>query len=711
MGDGTNRNQNLDLDQDGKADINYAASITDLGKIFTSLKSKLTESDHLFIYVIDHGGKEPHTGESYICLWGNEQLYPLHLNAWLTQLTVGSINCVFGQCFSGGFIEPLKAPNRIIATACKENEYSWSTPDKTFDSFVHAWTTGLMNVSKYCGENVMEADSDGDSFINMVEAFYFAYDNDIYGQLGISNLENPQFYYENDGLAFDLCFNRHPEAVDLYIRDNNDDIGIEPNVYPFTNNSPDIWVRNKKDNGTTHQNPILTTAGSIENYIYVKISNKGIKDYNPSDKSMYLHLNWATGACAQKFSTFTGIYRDQNSKQYGSAIKSILIDKIIPAGESEIFCVEWKTKGLEMELEENAPLSILATISHRPWGFAGDIPAEVWPKITEEKQGVIASEYKRIAIKNLFTPSQFGKNTWETPIRIQSLSNGKKYYSLTLQSGNEISIFDKLDFKLFSREGFPQIYTPTSSSDKEESNTRPIQRIVFNPDTVFTFTQQFNEIKYFGVNENQIEKLKLSAKIKDSSYVGNLSCIITLKEYPDDKIVGSYTFLSSLNKGTFNGRTLRIMANSLNDGQINLMADDSMPELDETLYEWTNECGEILGRGKELNLTSNLTQFITLNVYNKDNNETLTASLDSSSLIKLNNIYRNNNELIIETNMPINQDMVIKATSLVNPYVFEKVKLDAGKNKTSINISKFNNEFIVISLENNKKIIDSITIK
>lgn len=709
MGDGTSRAQNYDLDGDGKCEINYAASIEDLETIFQDLGTKVTDSDHLFIYVIDHGGRNYAMNTSYIYLWNNEELYPNTLNSWLNNLNIGSINCVFGQCFSGGFIQPLSGPNRIIATACDENEYSYSTPDFKYDSFVHAWTTGLMNVSNYAGNEVIEADIDGDSYVNMVEAFYFAYDNDLYGTMSYNNMENPQFSYENESLAMDLCFDRHPESVDLYIRDNEEDLGIEPNVYPFTNNSPDIWVRNQNDGNVTHQNPILKTAGNIENYIYVKIRNKGIKDYIPSQKKLYLHLNWASGCAAQKYTTFTGIYHDSASKQYGSAIKSILIDKTIPSGGEETFCVEWKTKGLEMELEENSPLTILATISPRPWGFASDITANIWPTINYENQGVIACEYKKIAIKNLFTPEQYGKDTWECPIRIQSLSHCKKFYTLKVQSGNEIPIFDKIDLTLTTRDGFFQIDTPEASSEPMPSGSSPIHRVVYNPDTIFNFSSSFNQIKYFGLNENQIEKMILKAKVKDNKYVGNISTIISLLDYPTDNIIGSYTFLSSLNRGKFNGRTLRINVASCDNNIIYLCADDSFDSPDSIEYEWRDEEGSLLGKGDEIRISPIEAREIILSTTEDD--KTLSASINLASLLKIKSVSKNMQNLQVNLNISSNDNTILKATSINNPQIVEQITIPAGSICGNINISRFNDDIINLAIEHNGKVIDTISIK
>ncbi len=61
--------------------------------------------------------------------------------------------------------------------------------------------------------------------------------------------------------------------LDLYIKDNTADLGAEPNNTTTTLwNSPNIWVRNDQDGGTTHQAPRYNQA--TPNYVYVKVENK-----------------------------------------------------------------------------------------------------------------------------------------------------------------------------------------------------------------------------------------------------------------------------------------------------------------------------------------------------------------------------------------------------------------------------------------------------
>ena len=43
------------------------------------------------------------------------------------------------------------------------------------------------------------------------------------------------------------------QQADLYVRDAADDFGVDQYLGPIFWNSPDVWVRNADDGGSTHQ--------------------------------------------------------------------------------------------------------------------------------------------------------------------------------------------------------------------------------------------------------------------------------------------------------------------------------------------------------------------------------------------------------------------------------------------------------------------------
>jgi subtilisin family serine protease len=94
----------------------------------------------------------------------------------------------------------------------------------------------------------------------------------------------------NAGNAVTVANDLYSASPDLYLRDLEDDYGLEPNQAIINNNgavwiSNDIWVRNSNDNQTQHQNPI---DGQV-NYVYVKVRNRSCAPSASSGNNLKLY--------------------------------------------------------------------------------------------------------------------------------------------------------------------------------------------------------------------------------------------------------------------------------------------------------------------------------------------------------------------------------------------------------------------------------------
>ena len=166
----------VDLDGDGQSDVNYPATTESFANVLLSLSRRLNEYDHLFLYVIDHGGTLDGHEDSFIWLWNDERLNDYFLASLLSRFRVGSINILMGQCYSGGFVTDLMGEGRIIATACSGREQSRICPDRPYDEFVYHWTCAIKG-SDETG-NPVHADTNGDGEVSMLEAFLYAQKHD-----------------------------------------------------------------------------------------------------------------------------------------------------------------------------------------------------------------------------------------------------------------------------------------------------------------------------------------------------------------------------------------------------------------------------------------------------------------------------------------------------------------------------------------------------
>lgn len=170
------KSQSLDLDFDGIPDISLAATKPNVRKALNSLANKMRKDDHLFVFVIDHGGSDDDISKSYICLWNGERLYDEELALMLKPFTSRLVNVVLGQCYAGGFNDNLEMVGCVVASAAQGNESSWACPDIPYDEFVYQWTCAV-NGATHTGEPVV-ADGDHNGRVTMQEAFEYAELND-----------------------------------------------------------------------------------------------------------------------------------------------------------------------------------------------------------------------------------------------------------------------------------------------------------------------------------------------------------------------------------------------------------------------------------------------------------------------------------------------------------------------------------------------------
>lgn len=161
----------LDLDGDGSADVQYAATKQNISTVFNILSRKLTSADNLFIYTTDHGYQidGTHVG---MCLW-NENITDVEFAREIDKVNARSINICMMQCHSGGFMDDLRRNNRIITTSCTQDQGATARPpDFAYSEFAYHWISAVAGKTPY-GVRVY-ADANGDGVVSMREAFEYA---------------------------------------------------------------------------------------------------------------------------------------------------------------------------------------------------------------------------------------------------------------------------------------------------------------------------------------------------------------------------------------------------------------------------------------------------------------------------------------------------------------------------------------------------------
>jgi hypothetical protein len=224
-------------------------------------------------------------------------LYASELNDLLDSIPCRAMTVVLGQCFSGGFVDSIAAPNRVVLAACQPDEVSFSDYYGQYNVFLRNWTDAV-NENDSIG--LINSDVDSNGRVTIKESFDYAQSKEIVNNYdGELYEEHPMYSSVHAALGEDLAINLLPDSVDLFIRDNIEDTGKEYNMtIEPTWNSPDIWLRNQNDGfeNNSHENIITDSLSSYAAYIYTKVSNRGLGDYESGSKKLTLYwVNTAIG--------------------------------------------------------------------------------------------------------------------------------------------------------------------------------------------------------------------------------------------------------------------------------------------------------------------------------------------------------------------------------------------------------------------------------
>ncbi len=326
---------------------------------------------HFLMYFDGHGGYDEIKQHYYVAMMDGD-LYDYELKQLLDSIPTKFQTVVMQNCCSGGFVNALKAQGRTIITACGADEESESffvspcvNPFKTknaYNVFSHMWTSAL-NGERFdfeydnnwdCIEDSaprpVNADCDENGRVSLEEAFASAAQNAAaYFQMGIEkgfikncDWEHAQYYSSPTTIGEDLSFNHIPDSVTLFVRDNDDDTGKEVNTTTKVYwDSPDIWT-SISENLTEAElaglkqyiEPITSHSQTL--YTYVRVSNRGICDYEGHGK--YLHVMWSQPALNQTPAVWVG----KDSDVLGGLVASVEISQSIPVGEFRIVVVPWQ---------------------------------------------------------------------------------------------------------------------------------------------------------------------------------------------------------------------------------------------------------------------------------------------------------------------------------------------------------------------------------
>ena len=565
--DGTIKSQSLDLDFDGNNEIQLAATNANIKNTLSSLVSKLNEDDQLFIYLTGYAEYDPELSD--LILGEEDFLADSELAEALAPFAAKyvNINVLVAQNTGIGFVDKLGAVNGcVVCSATGLDQRLLYCDDVPYTRFTYDWASAMIGNTP-TGATV-SADTDKNGRVTVQEAFRYAATN--------CAASNPAYKSLPESVGEDLAFNYLAPAVDLYIKDNPEDTGVEPNTTTDKFwKSPSIWIRNKKDGGTEHQNPYIT-EDHLASIIYVKVQNRGKKAYeNTSAQGFkYVHVNWTKATTSTTDDAWCGNETDEEGYVTGEHIRASKINSTILPGDSTIVLVSW-----------NLP----DDISDAEGKIAACLFVRILDKINDVDRVFFSPQDERThAQKNLFVyDSEEAARIADIIIRNPRVERGK--FSLefdeVVRSNHSILSIADVDLKLSSR-----IFDAWRKGGFKSKNIRRPQ----SADQI-RFVGHDSRIEDIDLGAREFDKVSLSIKFNDIPTEEQYECDLVQRD-EDGKIVGGETFVIKAPQAAANA--LNISEAPADNGRRELVAD--MEGF--ATVRWKNSRGEDVGEEAALNV-------------------------------------------------------------------------------------------------------------
>lgn len=677
----------LDLDYDGKPDIQYAATRANVKAVLSDLSQKIGENDHLFFYVIDHGGTRNNKNQSYICLWNGESLHDYELANWLRPFNEKSVyvNVVLGQCFSGGFIEELSQVGCVVAAASKGSESSWACPDIPYDEFVYQWTSAINEANAF-GVPIT-SDGDNNHRVTMEEAFDYAYKEDRRRPK-----ENPQYKSNPKSIGEDLAFNNLPEAVDLYIRDSEEDTGKEPNtVTQEFWKSPDIWVRNSDDKIEEHENPYYS-QNHFACVVYVRVHNRGKKDYKGG---LWAHVYWAKASTGITIKAWKGkeVYQNHVTGQH---LRAVPIGEI-KAGKSRVVSVVWPLPGdMIGDTGDNGTekhhFCLVAKIMDT---FEDD---SYDPQITRfDVQGSNNIAQKNVSIVSRRDLSK-GINVF-----VRNVYNDNQKYSLELITHTEKDkrLFSKANVKMTMAR---PIYKAWKLGGLRATDIGYSPAV--NPYCV-SLKSENSKLENICMNGAEFEKVTMNFEFKTpATYFGESYTFDLIQKDEQGNIVGGETFV--VEAPIYSYKPIDIIPIEIGGGKYQLSTDWQGTDY---LAHWTDKNGEDIGEGTKVTVipTSKNREFFVTAISSQGEIAQECVTLESKTGLKSVVPTLVDDFINVELHSPVDsKNAVLQVSSLTQGgAILLSKSFPVGTQEMRLDVTSLSSGVYILSYSVDGQIIDS----
>ena len=485
---------------------------------------------------------------------------------------------------------------------------------------------------------------------------------------------------------------------DLYIKDNTEDMGFEPNTTIQHDNywsAPEIWVRHQKDGIEEHQNPLPAQ----ENYIYVRVWNRGQKK---SPKSKVVAFWAKAGTNLQWPDAWIGKMLIDNYLPAGGLIPNFgSIDEIEPQGSSTTV-IKWTP----IHPREYENIANTAIGGENLWHFC------LLLKIADKNDNPAPCDIRRliaynnnIAQKNLTIAKVGSGSSYEGAVSIINNSTNKEAYSLDMielpnvSNGSSNTLFGNARVQLRMA---PQVLSAWNEGGKKGVNIKStghpyIQEIV----------SQNGSLDNIILKPKDIGLVKLSVNFKTVLPPGSnpeKHTVLLRQKDKTGKVVGGETFeiireprpaiYPQIIKGE-NGEQVKLSVTGVDE---------------EATYQWFDSNGKMIAEGAEMTCAPTRDETYRVEVTAKKDGYLTSSEL----LVKAGKGKMKVSPIPVKSELTVSYDLPngqyeLCITGAQNWLNYGKYSIDSTKKEVRINVSHLPQGIYIATItERNGQIKESV---
>ncbi len=509
------------------------------------------------------------------------------------------------------------------------------------------------------------------------------------------------------GAAVQMAISLYNSGVDLCIKDNENDMGAEPNTTtPYLWTSNNIWVRRNNDNNTNHQNPDYSPNGN-SNYIKVRVVNKGCLTSTGTER---LKLYWAKASSA---STYTSPWYGGVTYTTGASMGDIVAEQSIPIlkpGEEKVLTFPWLVPnpndyGTVDNWHFCLSARIIATNDAMTIPLTNDLYTNVknsnnlaWRNLTvvdtdltnsilNNDNNVNTSPSGRVLFGNPYDEVK----SFNLEITCEDLETGKPIY----EEAEVSAIMNEALFNAWKRGGKQTNLLDDTKSESKKivlANHATFNNILFEPNEVGTIEFNFNFLTKKLTNKSSFILHLIQQNAETGDIIGGETFLINKKT--------RLTFKAEIEDGNFKEADLNqpiiITAKDINES---------------AYYNWYDQNGELIKQGKELQIAKSIAQKYKLEVIAsvdkfKDYNEVEVKIKPSRIETIIPNPAKNNIKVAYKLNGAVSSYLMIIGNTETKNTAHNYI-LDVNTSSSQLNIETFAPGFYTIVLVVNGQIIDA----